>query len=273
MPRRKIPATGEEIPIIGLGTSDEFNRVPSGGLAPLKGVLQALLDNGGTLVDTAPFYGNSESILRDILTEMGITEELFVATKVRTRGQQAGLDQMARSAEMLGKKPLDLIQVHSLFDVDTQLGNLREWKEDGKVRYIGVTVGLSPQHRELERVINQEEMDFVQMNYSLVDSEVENHLLPMAQDRGLAVLINRPFGSGRYFSRVGRMQLPEWAADFDCESWAQFSLKYILAHPAVTAVIPATSDPKHAIDNFRAGLGRLPDEATRARMREFIREI
>lgn len=273
MPRRPIPSTGEEIPIVGLGTSDEFNRVPSGGVEPLKAVLRALLDHGGSLVDTAPAYGSSESILGNLIAEMGITEDMFIATKVRTRGRQSGLGQMARSVELLGKNPPDLIQVHSLADVDTQLGNLREWKQDGKVRYIGVTVSRSTQYRELERVMREQDLDFVQMNYSVVETGVENLLLPMAQDRGMAVLINRPFANGRYFSTVGRMPLPEWVAEFDCESWAHFTLKYILAHPAVTAVIPATSDPEHAIDNFRAGLGRLPDEPTRARMRDFIREF
>jgi aryl-alcohol dehydrogenase-like predicted oxidoreductase len=273
MPRRKIPISGEEIPIVGLGTSDEFNRVPSDGLDPLKAVLRALLDQGGTLVDTAPIYGNSENILGEIFADMGITESLFVATKVRTSGRQSGLDQMARSVQMLGKEPLDLLQVHSLSDVDTQLENLKAWKAEGKVRYIGVTVSRSTQYRELERVMRQQDLDFVQMNYSVVETDVEKMLLPMAQDRGMAVLVNRPFGNGRYFSRVGRMALPDWVTDFDCESWAQFTLKYALAHPAVTAVIPATSDPEHAVDNFRAGLGRFPDEATRARMREFIQQI
>ena len=273
MPRRRIPSSGEEIPIVGLGTSDEFNYAPSEGLAPLREVLQALLDQGGTLVDTAPAYGNSESILGGLFAGMGITDQLFIATKVRTGGKQAGFDQMTRSVELLGKEPLDLMQVHSLRDVDTQLESMKEWKAAGKVRYIGVTVSRSFQYSELERVMRQENLDFVQMNYSVLETEVENLLLPLAQDRGMAVLINRPFSNGRYFSRVGRMQLPDWAADFDCESWAQFTLKYILAHPAVTAVIPATSDPEHATDNFRAGLGRLPDEATRLLMRSFIQEV
>lgn len=269
MRKRQIPSTGEMLPVVGLGTSDEFDVAPGEDLEPLREVLRLFATLGGTLVDTAPVYGNAESVIGQLVTELGLTRKLFLATKVRTYGKQAGIDQMQTSEFLLNKDPLDLIQVHSLLDVDTQLQNLRRWKDEGHVRYIGVTHSRTSAHDELERLMQKEKLDFVQLNYSFTEPNAEKRLLPLAADKGIAVIANRPFENGALFRRVKGKALPAWAGEFDCKSWAQFSLKYILSNPAVTCVIPATSNPKHLIDNMGAGVGTLPDETTRRRMREY----
>jgi len=266
--RREIPATGEKLPVVGLGTSDEFEIEPGADTGALREVLRRFRELGGTVVDTAPIYGNAESVIGRLLDALGIRDELFLATKVRARGREAGLEQMRRSHELLGKQPLDLMQVHSLVDVRTQLDNLHRWKEEGRVRYVGVTHSRVSAFDELERVMKRHTLDFVQLNYSFTETQAERRLLPLAADRGIAVLINRPFENGALFWKVQDTPLPEWAAEFGCESWAQFSLKYILGHPAVTCVIPATSDPQHLVDNMGAGTGPLPGEDLRRRMRE-----
>lgn len=268
MLRREIPATGETLPAVGLGTSDEFEGGPGVDLERLREVLRRFIALGGTVVDTAPVYGNAEEVIGRLIAELAITRQLFVATKVRTYGEEAGIEQMRRSERLLGKRPLDLLQVHSLVDVKTQLDNLRRWKEAGRVRYIGITHSRVSAFDALERLMRTESLDFVQLNYSFTEPEAEQRLLPLAADRGIAVIANRPFENGALFRRVRARALPEWAAEFDCTSWAQFSLKYILSHPAVTCVIPATSSPQHVVDNMGAGLGRLPDERARRRMRQ-----
>jgi aryl-alcohol dehydrogenase-like predicted oxidoreductase len=235
---RQIPVSGEPLPAVGLGTSDEFEAAPGADLDPLREVLRRFSELGGTLVDTAPGYGNAEEVIGGLVEELGLGEELFLATKVRTFGEQAGMAQIMRSEELLGKRPLDLLQVHSLVDVETQLGNLRRRKDEGRVRYIGVTHSRVSAFDALEQAMQNETLDFVQLNYSFTEPDAEKRLLP------------------------------DWAAEFDCDSWAQFSLKYILAHPAVTCVIPATSNPKHLVDNMGAGTGRLPDQSLLGRMRE-----
>lgn len=266
--RREIPATGEMLPVVGLGTSDEFEIEPGADTSALREVLRRFRELGGTVVDTAPIYGNAESVIGGLLDELGIRDELFLATKVRARGREAGVEQMRRSLELLGKQPLDLMQVHSLVDVGTQLANLDRWKEEGRVRYVGVTHSRVSAFDELERVMNRHRLDFVQLNYSFTEPQAERRLLPLAADMGIAVLVNRPFENGALFWKVQDTPLPEWAAEFGCESWAQFSLKYILGHPAVTCAIPATSDPQHLVDNMGAGTGPLPGEHMRRRMRE-----
>lgn len=265
---REIPVSGETLPAVGLGTSGEFEVSSGTNLDPLREVLRRFQALGGTLVDTAPAYGNAEEVIGGLVVELGAGNDLFLATKVRTQGEKAGIRQMERSERLLGKRPLDLIQVHSLVDVKTQLNNLRRWKEEGRVRYIGVTHSRVSAFYDLEQVMQSQVLDFVQFNYSFTEPDAEQRLLPLAVDKGIAVLVNRPFGNGSLFPKVKGKALPDWAADFDCESWAQFSLKYILAHPAVTCVIPATSNPKHLVDNMGAGFGRLPDDGLRRRMRE-----
>lgn len=273
MATRPIPATGEAIPVIGLGTSHEFNDVPADGGEQLKAVLRVLVDEGGTLVDTAPAYGNAERILGRFMDELDLADSLFVSTKVSSRGAERGLESMERSQELLGKQPLDLMMVHSLVDAETQLANLRRWKDEGRVRYIGITTSREGGHEEMETLIRSQELDFIQVNYSPMETRAAERVIPAAAERGVAVMINRAFGNGSYFGRIGGRPLPDWAADFGCESWAQFSLKYILGHPDVTCVLAATSNPEHMRDNARAGSGPLPDPAARKRIVDYLQPI
>jgi len=269
---RAIPATGERLPVIGLGTSGEFDRQPvdEKEAVELRGVLDILVATGARLVDTAPGYGDAEIVLGRLAHEAGLTDRIFWATKLRTTGEASGKAQFETSAQRLGRRPLDLVQVHNLVDAATQWQTLRRFKEQERVRYIGLTVSRLADHEPLGQLMRDWRPDFVQLNYSPMEPEAAARLLPLAAERGIAVLVNRPFGNGRYFSLVKDRPLPDWAAAFDCESWAQLSLKFILAHPAVTCVIPATSSPRHVIDNVRAGQGRLPDSAQQARIRELV---
>jgi diketogulonate reductase-like aldo/keto reductase len=264
---RAIPASGEALPAVGLGTWRTFD-VGAGAVerAPLRAVLQRFVALGGRVIDSSPMYGAAESVVGDLATELGVGARLFVATKVWTSGREAGIAQMERSLRRLHRPTLDLIQIHNLLDWRTHLRTLREWKQAGRVRYVGVTHYTASGYDELERVLRDERLDFVQLNYSLGEREAEQRLLPLARDRGVAVLVNRPFSEGGLFARVRSRPLPDWAAAAGCESWAQLFLKWILAHPAVTCVIPATSRLEHLEDNMKAGTGPLPDAATRARM-------
>ncbi len=273
MAKRAIPATGESIPVVGLGTSHEFDEVPADGGEQLKAVLRALVDEGGTLVDTAPAYGNAERILGRFMDGLDLTDALFVSTKVSSRGAERGLASMERSQALLGKRPLDLMMVHSLVDAETQLANLRRWKDEGRVRYIGITTSRQDGHEQMESLIRSHDLDFVQVNYSPMETEAAERVIPAAAERGAAVMINRAFGNGAYFARIGGRPLPDWAGDFGCESWAQFSLKYILGHPDVTCVLAATSNPGHMRDNAQAGFGPLPDAAARKRIVEHLQTI
>jgi diketogulonate reductase-like aldo/keto reductase len=270
MDKRRIPGTDEEIPVIGLGTSDEFEHVPPDGGTELKAVLTTLVEHGGTLVDTAPAYGDAERVLGGFFSELDLTEALFISTKISTRGRQPGLDSMERSQELLGKRPLDLMMVHSLVDSETNLANLRQWKERGRVRYIGITTSRRSGFDQMESLIRSHELDFIQVNYSPLEPEAAERVIPAAAERGVAVMVNRAFGNGAWFSRLRGQEVPEWAAEFDCESWAQFALKYILGHPDVTCVLTATSNPRHMQDNAAAGSGRLPDTAARRRIEEYL---
>lgn len=273
MQRRPIPGSGEELPVVGLGTSDEFEHIPADGGAELKAVLRELVDAGGTLVDTAPAYGNAERVLGGFFSELDLADTLFVSTKVSVHGAERGRESMQRSEELLGKKPLDLLMVHSLVDARTHLDTLRERKEAGLIRYIGITTSRASGFEEMESLIRSHDLDFIQVNYSPMETGAAERVIPAAADRGVAVMINRAFGNGEYFSEVSGNELPPWTAEFDCESWAQFSLKYILGHPDVTCVLAATSNPRHMRDNAAAGTGRLPDEATRERIVEYLRSI
>jgi len=264
---RPIPSSGEKIPAVGLGTWRTFDVGASATeRAPLKDVLQRFAELGGRVVDSSPMYGAAESVVGDLATDLAITDKLFVATKVWTSGRDTGVAQMEQSLRRLRTQRLDLMQIHNLLDWRTHLRTLREWKAASRVRYVGVTHYTSNAYDELERVLRGEPLDFVQVNYSLGEREAERRILPLARDRGVAVLANRPFSEGNLFQRVRGQALPGWAAELDCESWAQFFLKWILAHSAVTCVIPATSRPEHLVDNMKAGTGNLPDAATRERM-------
>ena len=270
--QRAIPSSGEMLPVIGLGTSGVFNATASE-REPLEQVVAMLVKMGGKLIDTAPAYGQAETVTGEIAAKLKLQDKLFLATKVGTTGKAEGAQQMERSVELLGKKPVDLIQVHNLTDWETQLASLTEWKEQGRIRYTGITASRLSAHGDIARVLEKERVDFVQINYSLMEREAESRILPVAKERGVAVLVNRPFGRGDLFGRVREKPLPEWAAEIDCKSWAQFFLKWIVAHPAVTCVIPATSKPHHMEDNLRAGQGRMPDEKMRGRMVEAMSAI
>jgi diketogulonate reductase-like aldo/keto reductase len=265
--KRPIPRSGEALPIVGLGTYQSF-AVGSGKSErePLKEVLRLFAQHGGTLVDSSPMYGPSEGVVGDLAQELGITEKLFMATKVWTSGRESGLRQMEESMRLMKVARMDLMQIHNLQDWQTHLKTLREWKTSGRIRYLGITHYHAGAYNDLERLMKTKDFDFVQFNYSISEREAEDTLLPLAQDTGTAVIINRPFAQASLFSRVRGKEVPAWAAEFDCKSWGQFFLKYILSHPAVTCVIPATSKPHHLIDNMGAGLGRLPDTAMRKRM-------
>jgi aryl-alcohol dehydrogenase-like predicted oxidoreductase len=273
MARRRIPGTEEDIPVIGLGTSHEFDRIPADGGTELKAVLETLVEHGGTLVDTAPRYGDAEQILGGFFDELDLTDTIFISSKVSTSGTEPGRRSLERSQELLGKKPLDLLMVHSLMDARTQLENLREWKDAGRVRYIGITTSQQSGFDEMESLIRSHDLDFVQVNYSPLEPEAGQRVIPAAADRGVAVMINRAFGNGEYFGLLRGRELPDWSADFDCESWAQFSLKYILGNPDVTCALAATSNPRHMQDNARAGTGRLPDAGTRGRIEEYLQAL
>ncbi len=269
--RRKIPGTGEEIPVVGLGTWQTFDVGESSDeRQPLKGVLQALIDGGGSLIDSSPMYGRSEKVVGDLSNELGLNEKLFIATKVWTTGKQRGIEQMRESMRLLRRSSLDLMQIHNLTDWQTHLETLYRWKDERIIRYIGITHYTSSAHDRVADIIAKENIDFVQVNYNLRDTHAEQSLFPLARERKVAVLINRPFQEGELFARVKGKPLPAWSADFDCHSWGQFFLKFILSHPAVTCVIPGTSKPHHMQDNLGAGLGRLPDERQRAMMKEVL---
>jgi diketogulonate reductase-like aldo/keto reductase len=264
---RPIPKTGEALPVIGLGTSRVFD-VGAGERerAAVKSVLTALVETGGRVVDSSPMYGRAETVVGELVAEAGLRDRLFLASKVWTTGHDAGIEQVETSLRRMGGGRMDLMQVHNLVDAKTQLATLRKLKEAGRVRYVGVSHWLDSAHAELEKTLREEELDFVQLNYSIVEREAESRLLPLAMERRVAVLVNRPFARGGLFDKVKGKPLPEWAASFDAASWAQFFLKFVVSHPAVTAAIPATANVEHIRDNLGAGTGRLPDRATRERM-------
>ena len=268
---RPIPSSGETIPAIGLGTAHVFDvgERPEA-RAPLAEVLRILTGSGGSVVDTSPMYGRAERVVGDLVSAAGIRDQVFVATKVWITGREAGLEQMQESMRLLKSDSIDLMQVHNLVDWKTHIETLRSWKEEGRVRYIGITHYRTDAHDDLEAVMRAVPLDFVQLNYSMITPDAEERLLPLAQDEGIAILVNRPYERGGVFKRVGGMSLPEWVADYEIASWGQFFLKWVLSNPAVTCVIPGTSKPHHMADNVRAGFGPLPGPAERAKMRELI---
>lgn len=272
---RPIPSTGEAMPIIGLGTWNTFDVGHAAATrAPLHEVLRGFLDGGGRMIDSSPMYGRAEGVVGDLLAEMPTRPRPFLATKVWTSGREAGIAQMRRSAELLRAEVIDLMQIHNILDWRTHLATLRQMKEDGRIRYIGITHYTASALPELARILKAEPgIDFVQLAYSLADRAAEAEALPVAAEKGVGVIVNRPLAQGGLLRRVRGQALPKWAEDVGCTSWAQLCLKYILAAPAVTCVIPATADPAHLEDNLRAGMGRLPDAAERRRIRELWDQI
>ena len=274
MLKRRIPRSGELLPAVGLGTWQTFDvGADDPARAELKEVLRQLVALGGSVVDSSPMYGESERVVGDLTADLGIRDRLFLATKVWTSGREAGIRQMEDSFRLMRTKRMDLMQVHNLLDLGTHLKTLREWRAAGKIRYLGITHYHSGAYADLERLVKTREYDFVQFNYSMDEREAEARLLPLCADSGTAVLINRPFSQAGLFGKVRSKPLPPWAKDFDCASWAQFFLKYILAHPAVTCVIPGTRRVAHLKDNLQAGAGRLPDAAMRRRMVEYLQSL
>jgi diketogulonate reductase-like aldo/keto reductase len=268
---RPIPSTGEAMPVIGLGTWRAFDvGAEVTARQPLREVVRLLLDIGGRMIDSSPMYGRAEAVTGDLLTENGARPRAVLATKVWTTGRERGIEQMRRSAQLLRTEVIDLIQIHNLVDWRTHLASLRRMKEEGRVRYIGITHYTTGALPELARILDSEPgIDFVQLGYSLATRAAETELLPTAAARGVAVIVNQPLERGDLFGRVRGRALPDWAAEFDCASWAQLFLKYILAQPAVTCVIPATGNPEHMKEGLGAGFGRLPDMRQRQRIREF----
>ena len=272
--KKAIPKTGEQLPVIGMGTSRTFDIGNDQALRQrLAEVLQIFFDQGGALIDSSPMYGNAEQVTGDLLKTIKNKQALFAATKVWTWGKEEGISQMQRSSERMDVKVFDLMQIHNLRDWQVQLETLKAWKAEGKVRYIGITTSHGRFHDELEVILENEPFDFVQLSYNIMNRSVEERLLPIAKERGMATLINRPFARGDLFGVVKGQALPVWAKDIDVKSWGQFFLKFVVSHPAVTCAIPATSKPHHMLDNMGAGFGRLPDAATRQRMIRYLESL
>jgi aryl-alcohol dehydrogenase-like predicted oxidoreductase len=272
--KRPIPRTGELLPAVGVGTWQTFDVGPDAPeRAELKEVLRLLVAGGGSVVDSSPMYGEAERVMGDLAADLGLREKLFFATKVWARGRDSGIRQMETSFRLMRTKRMDLMQVHNLQDVGIHAGALKEWKADGRIRYAGITHYHSGAYGDLERLVRSREWDFVQFNYSMAEREAEARLLPACAEAGVAVIANRPFSMGGLFPKVKGKALPAWAADFDCASWAQFFLKYIVSHPAVTCAIPGARRVAHLKDNLQGGVGRLPDERTRRRMVEYLERL
>ena len=271
---RPIPSSGELIPVIGMGTSRTFD---TGGdaesLAQLTAVIQAFFKGKGAVIDSSPMYGNAESRVGDVLRQMKGHPRVFAATKVWTTGREQGIAEMQESAQRMNVETFDLIAVHNLVDWKTQLGTLKAWKKEGKVRYIGITTSHGRDHEEFLEVMRREPLDFVQFSYNIDNLTAEKEILPLAHDRGIATMINRPYQRGSLFRASKGKDLPALAKEIDCNSWGQFYLKFILSHPAVTTVIPATSKPHHMADNMQANFGRVPDQQQRAEMLRLFRSL
>lgn len=264
MLRRRIPSSGEPLPVIGLGTWRTFDAPPES--EGLQEVLRSFVDLGGSLVDSSPMYGQAEETVGVLARRAGVSGRLFYATKVWTSGREAGIRQMRDSAKRMGTERIDLMQIHNLVDWRTHLATLRQWKDQGRIRYIGITHYQNSALDALSDILERERIDFVQLAYNIANRAAERRLLPIARERGVAVLVNRPFQGADLFQATRGKPLPGWAAEIDCSSWAQFFLKFIVSHPAVTCVIPATSKPKHLRDNMAAGVGRMPTAALREKM-------
>lgn len=278
---RDIPSSGQRLPVVGLGSSATFAQsAGQDDLAALRAVFEALVEHGGAVFDTAPSYGDAEAVAGRIVQELGIAKSLFWATKLNVAGRGGGQAdvaaarrQLEASFERLGQPVIDLIQVHNLGDVATQLPLLRGLKDAGRIRYLGLTTTFERQYEALEQWMRREPLDFIGVDYAIDNRAVEERLLPLARDRGIAVLCYAPFGRTRLWSRVRGQALPAWAADVGARSWAQFFLKFVIANPTITAATPATSQARHMIDNMGAAFGELPDDAMRRRMVEYVRTL
>jgi diketogulonate reductase-like aldo/keto reductase len=267
---RKIPSTGEALPVIGVGTYKGFDVGSSAKeRAALGEVLRTVFSAGGSVVDSSPMYGRAEGVAGELLAAQHARDKAFIATKVWTQGRAAGIDQMKRSMNLLRCERLDLMQIHNLVDWRTHLATLRLWKEEGRIRYLGITHYSSSAYGEMEKIMRAETLDFVQLNYSLDDHDAERRLLPLAGERGIAVLANLPFGQGSLFRRLRGKPVPPWMQEAGCKAWSQVLLKFTLSHPAVTCVIPGTANPDHMAENCRAGLEPMLDEPLKKKLVEY----
>jgi len=264
--RKPVPSTGELLPVVGLGTARRYDDASS----TLRETLERFAAAGGRVIDTAPSYGSAEAVVGELVEGAGLRERLFVATKVGANGREAGRAQIEESFRRLRTQRIDLVAVHNLRDVDTQLATLRELKDEGRIRYVGITTSFDSQYADFERVMRREALDFIQVDYALDNRGAAERLLPLALERGMASMINLPFGRGRLFRAVQGKALPEWAADIGCTSWAQLFLKYIVSLEAVVCAIPGTATPEHAVDNAAAARGPMPEAAERRRMERFV---
>jgi aryl-alcohol dehydrogenase-like predicted oxidoreductase len=274
--QKQIPSSGEMIPIIGIGTARRYEDVKSDAeKAPLAETIRQFQTLGGKVIDSSPSYGTAESVVGELVDRLKIRDSLFLATKVSLRkvGREQGMAQIEESFKRLRTSRIDLIAVHNLRDTDTQLGTLRDLKQAGRIHYVGITTSFDKQYGEFEQVIKKEKLDFIQVDYALDNRDAGERIIPLAGERGMAVMINLPFGRGRLFKAVQGKKLPEWAAEFDCRTWPQFFLKYIVSHPAVTCAIPGMARPEYVVDNLGAARGRLPDAVTRRKMEQFIDSV
>lgn len=271
--QKKIPSSGEMIPIIGIGTARRYEDVKAEAeKVPLRETLRQFQALGGKVIDSSPSYGTAEAVVGELVDGLNIRDSLFLATKVSLRkvGREEGVKQIEESFKKYRTNKIDLIAVHNLRDTDTQLRTLREMKQGGRIRYVGITTSFDNQYGEFEQTMKKEALDFIQVDYALDNRDAGERIIPLAGDRGMAVMINLPFGRGRLFNAVQGKKLPDWASEFDCQSWAQFFLKYIVSHPAITCAVPGMAQSKYVIDNLGAARGRLPDAATRRKMEQFI---
>jgi diketogulonate reductase-like aldo/keto reductase len=273
MRSRIIPGTDESLPVVGLGAPEFFKKLPPEGADLPKSAIQAMVDLGGTLIDTPPFFRPDVPVIGSLLTEMGLQNDLFLTGKITVSGKEEGIAHLEKTERNLNKRPVDLLMVHNMREMHYHWPTLKDWKEQGRARYIGVSRTRTEDFGPLEQFMREEKPDFLMIGYSVTQQGPADRILPLAKDIGVAVIAAEPFKAfedGAFFSVVARTELPEWASDFDCESWAQFSLKYILSNPAITSVVTETSKLKHVIDNMGAGYGRLPDKATRQKMSDYI---
>lgn len=274
MNTRKIPSSGKSIPIVGLGTWQTFDVGESESeREPLKEVLKILVEVGGSVIDSSPMYGNSEKVVGDLTTALQLKPKIFEATKVWTTGKENGIDQMTTSMNLMNAMPMDLMQIHNLVDWKTHIQTLKKWKEEKKIKYIGITHYHQGGYAEMEKIMKSEPLDFIQINYNLAVRDAAERILPLAKDKGIAVLINRPYEGGSLFGKTKGKEFPSWAKDFEAESWGQLFLKFILAHPAVTCVIPGTGKPHHMRDNVKAGFGKLPTDAEEKKIIEWFGKL
>ena len=270
IPTRLIPSTSESLPVVGFGSTKAVRLIPENGPGEIRSVIQTLLENGGRVIDTSYREEELDRPFGEILQDPAWKDKLFVSTKINTMGKEAGIAQIEQTERLFNRHPADLIQVESLRDVDVHLETLHEWKDNGRTRYVGITTSSSADHERMEEYMNKVPLDFIQVNYSIPESGAAERVLPLAKEKGLGVLINSPFMNGEWFSLTAGKELPGWAAEIECTSWAQIGLKFILANQAITCVLTETTSPDHLVENLQSSLGKMPDEELQRRMKSDV---